>query len=121
MEITLCRSKPSESSSPLLKHYRFSYTRSDSRLLFALDVDTRIVILTSVGMFGNIASDTIRWTVIFEKVQVTRLHAAFPSISRLRPAAQQRLLESLGRIVDGAFGGRVELHIVTPLHTAQCQ
>jgi hypothetical protein len=24
-----------------------------------LDVDTRIVILTSVGMFGNIASDTI--------------------------------------------------------------
>ena len=77
------------------------------------------MILTSVGVFDNIASDTIRWTVIFEKVQVTRLYATCPSISRLRPAAQQQLLESLGRIVDGTFGGRVERHIVTPLHTAQ--
>ena len=39
------------------------------------DVDTRIAILTSVGVFDNIASDTIRWTVIFEKVHVARLYA----------------------------------------------
>jgi hypothetical protein len=79
------------------------------------------VILTSVSVFDNIASDTIRWTVIFEKVHVARLYATCPSISRLRPAVQQRLLESLGRMVDGAFGDRVERHIVTPLHTAQCR
>ena len=72
-----------------------------------------------MGVFDNIASDTIRGAVIFEKVQVTRLYATCPSISRLRPTAQQRLLKSLGRIVDGAFGGRVERHLVTPLHTAQ--
>ena len=51
-------------------------------------MDTRIAILTSVGVFDNIASDTIRWTVIFEKVQVTRLYATCPSISRPRRATR---------------------------------
>jgi SAM-dependent methyltransferase len=92
---------------------------SDGRPPFALDVDRRIAQLRAVGAFANITSDLIRWTASLDTVQVTRLYATFPSISRLHPAEQQRLLEELGRIADDAFGGRVERPMVTPLYTAQ--
>jgi hypothetical protein len=72
-----------------------------------------------VGAFDNITSDMIRWTAILDTVQVTRLYTTFPSLSRLRPAERQRLLEEIGRIADDAFGGRVERPMVTPLYTAQ--
>jgi hypothetical protein len=84
-----------------------------------VDVDRRIATLRSVGAFDTIASDILRWTAILDTAQVMRLYATFPSISRLRPAEQQRLLDELGRIADNAFGGRVERHMVTPLYTAQ--
>jgi hypothetical protein len=51
--------------------------------------------------------------------QVTRLYATFPSISRLRPVEQQRLLAELGRIAEDQFGGRVECHMVTPRYTVR--
>jgi hypothetical protein len=72
-----------------------------------------------VGAFDHITSDTIRWTALLDPGQVTRLYATFPSISRLRPAEQQRLLAELGRIAEDQFGGRVERHMVTPVYTAR--
>jgi SAM-dependent methyltransferase len=109
-----------EATNSLLAHLdRSPSASSGGRPPFALDVDTRIAKLRSVGAFDNITSDIIRWTAVLNTVQVQGLYATFPSISRLPTTQQQRLLEELGRIADDAFGGRVERHMVTPLYTAQ--
>ncbi len=109
-----------EATHSLLEHLdRSPSSSSDGRPPFALDVDTRIAQLRSVGAFDHITSDTIRWTALLDPGQVTRLYATFPSISRLRPAEQQRLLAELGRIAEDQFGGRVERHMVTPIYTAR--
>jgi hypothetical protein len=74
-------------------------------------------------LFRNGAEITVWWhaprTALLDTGQVTRLDATFPSMSRLRPAEQQRLLAELGRIAEDQFGGRVERHMVTPMYPAR--
>lgn len=54
---------------------------SDGSPSFALDTQTRITNLLAVNAFGNIAVDTISWTVLFDTARVQRLYSTFSPVS----------------------------------------
>lgn len=93
----------------------------DGRPSFAMDTDARIANMRKVGVFEHIEFDTLRWSVILDSLQITRLYATFSPISRLDFERRERLLYNLGKIAEKQFGGEVELHITTPIYTAQRQ
>jgi SAM-dependent methyltransferase len=86
---------------------------------FALDTEERLADLAWAGEFDEVAGDAVRWAATFDTQQVKELYATFSPISRLEPAARQRLLEDLGRVAERLFGGKVERPMVTPVYTAR--
>lgn len=93
----------------------------DGRPSFAMDTDARIANLRNAGGFEKIEFDTLRWSIILDSKQVTQLYATFSPVSHLDFAGRKRLLDDLRLIADKHFGGEVELHIATPIYTAQRQ
>lgn len=86
---------------------------------FALDVDARLAELRAVGTFDDIDHEVIRWAAVFDTDQVRRLYATFSPISALDAGGREQILDALGRVAEGDFGGRVERPMVTPMYTAR--
>lgn len=91
----------------------------DGRPSFAMDADARIANMRTVGVFDDIEFESLRWNFVLDALQVTRLYATFSPISGLAVEERKRLLYELGQIAEKEFGGVVELHITTPMYTAQ--
>ncbi len=90
----------------------------EGRPAFALDTETRIDNLR-LGKFENIEVESVRWSVTLDTARMTKLYRTFSPISRLAAGDQQRLLDSLAQIAEKQFGGEVDIHISTPIYTAQ--
>jgi hypothetical protein len=84
-----------------------------------MDTNARIAHLRETGTFDEIEFENLRWSIILDSVQVTRLYATFSPISRLDFEKRTRLLEDLWEVAEKQFGGKVELNISTPIYTAQ--
>jgi hypothetical protein len=83
-----------------------------------MDTNARIANLRA-GMFDEIEFENLRWSIILDSAEVTRLYATFSPISRLDFEKRKRLLEDLRQVAEKQFGGKVELNITTPIYTAQ--
>jgi len=78
-----------------------------------------IAFLRSVGKFDRISREDIRWDMTLSTLQVTELWATFSDILVLPPPKRRRFLAGLGRTVKDAFGGKVEIHMLTYIYTAR--
>jgi SAM-dependent methyltransferase len=83
------------------------------------DRQARIRAMKSVGAFDRMSREDIRWDVSLRTPRVQALWGSFSEIVTLPPRPRARFLAGLGAIVDQQFGGRVEIHMLTPLDTAR--
>lgn len=93
----------------------------NGRPSFAMDTDTRIANMKTVGVFDNIEFESLRWSVVLDSAQVIQLYSTFSPISSLEFRRRKHLLYELGQIAEKQFAGQVEMYITTPIYTARRQ
>jgi SAM-dependent methyltransferase len=86
---------------------------------FSLDVDARLGDLAAVGLFEQLQSELIRWSVRLDTAQLRGLYATFSTLTALPPDDQQKLLDELVQLAQSRFGGSVERRFVTAVYTAR--
>jgi SAM-dependent methyltransferase len=90
----------------------------EGRPSFALDAESRIAALADAG-FADLESDLFRWARAWDTEGIRGLYSTFSPISALEPARRQEFLDTVARIADDEFGGRVEKPLVTSLYTGR--
>jgi SAM-dependent methyltransferase len=109
-----------EATSELLSGMRATPSWSpERRLPFALDVDARFADLKSVGAFGDIEFENLRWTLVLDPAQVRALYATYSQFSVLEDAERNRLLDGLFEIATTDFAGRVERNMCTAIYMSR--
>jgi SAM-dependent methyltransferase len=108
-----------EATADFLAELESEETKFAHHVTFALDLDARIADLKGKGEFDDVSAESIRWTAEFGTDQLTALYGSFSLIARLDEAERAQALETLARIADTQFGGRVQRPIVTPIFTGR--
>jgi SAM-dependent methyltransferase len=90
----------------------------EGRPSFALDAELRLAALTRAG-FEELAHDVVRWTREWDTAGIRSLYSTFSPISSLDHARRKQFLDSVARVAELDFGGRVETPLVTSLYTAR--
>jgi SAM-dependent methyltransferase len=90
----------------------------EGRPSFALDAEHRLAALTHAG-FEELGHDLVRWTRAWGTEGIRGLYSTFSPISALGPERRTQFLDSVARIAELEFGGRVETPLVTSLYTAR--
>jgi SAM-dependent methyltransferase len=90
----------------------------EGRPSFALDSESRLGALAKAG-FEKSRHERFRWTRQWDTDGIRGLYSTFSPISALDPEDRQRFLDSVARIAEVEFGGRVEKPLVTSLYTAR--
>jgi SAM-dependent methyltransferase len=90
----------------------------EGRTSFALDAELRLAALRSAG-FGDLGHEIMRWTREWDTDGIRGLYSTFSPISVLAPERRKEFLDSVARIAETEFGGRVEKPLVTSLYTAR--
>lgn len=91
---------------------------TEGRPSFALDSERRQAALTAAG-FEQLSHDRFQWTSSWDTAGIRALFSTFSPISSLEPERRQEFLDSVARIAEGDFGGRVEKPLVTSLYTGR--
>jgi SAM-dependent methyltransferase len=90
----------------------------EGRPSFALDTEHRLAALTAAG-FEDLRHDVARWTKEWDAAGIRGLYSTFSPISVLEPERREEFLDTVARIVEDEFGGRVEKPLVTSMYTAR--
>lgn len=105
---------------PLYRGFEVSpVTGSPGPLGFRTYRDERLATLRGVGGFDRASCRVIRWKRTLDTDTVLALNRTFSNISSLPYRRRERFLSELRRVVDGPFGGRVTLNMLTTLFTAR--
>ena len=91
---------------------------AEGRPTFARDGELRLAALAKAG-FEELRQDETRWTRTWDTEEIRGLYSTFSPLSVLEPDRRKELLDSVARIADTEFGGRVEKPLVTSLYTAR--
>jgi SAM-dependent methyltransferase len=91
---------------------------SEGRPSFARDAEHRLAALAHVG-FEHRAHDEVRWTRKWDTVGISGLYSTYSPISSLDGVRRDELLESVRRIAETQFGGRIVRTLITSLYTAR--
>lgn len=90
----------------------------EGRPSFALDAERRLEALASAG-FDELRHDVVRWSREWNTAGIRSLYSTFSPISVLEPEHRTAFLDSIARVAEREFGGRVEKPLVTSLYTAR--
>jgi SAM-dependent methyltransferase len=85
---------------------------------FALDAELRLAALAEAG-FDDLRHELLRWTRTWDSAGIRGLYSTFSPISALEPERREEFLDSVARVAEVDFGGRVEKPLVTSLYTAR--
>jgi SAM-dependent methyltransferase len=91
---------------------------SGDRPPFARDAERRLAALATAG-FEEGAHEDIRWARAWDTQGLRGLYSTFSPISVLEPDRRREFLDTVARIAEDDFGGRVEKLLVTSLYTAR--
>jgi SAM-dependent methyltransferase len=95
-----------------------SQPTEEGRPSFALDAERRLAGLVGAG-FDDPSCELFCWTHAWDPEGIRALYSTFSPIGALPPAERQNLLDSVARIAEDEFGGRVVKPLVTSLYTAR--
>ncbi len=90
----------------------------EGRPSFARDAELRLAALVRAG-FEDIEFKEMSWEQTWTTEGIRGLYSTFAPLSALEPDRREELLDSVARIADNEFGGRVEKPLVTSLYTAR--
>lgn len=90
----------------------------EGRPSFARDAELRLSALTNAG-FEEPRADELSWSRTWDTDGIRGLYSTFSPLSALEPERREELLDSVARVAETRFGGRVELPLVTSLYTAR--
>lgn len=90
----------------------------EGRPPFARDAVRRLAALSKAG-FEELENDEIRWARAWDTAGIRGLYSTFSPISVLEPERRSELLETVARIAEEEFGGRVERPLITSLYSAR--
>jgi SAM-dependent methyltransferase len=90
----------------------------EGRPSFALDAESRLAALAGAG-FGDLGHELFRWTREWDTDGIRGLYSTFSPISALEPERRKEFVDSIARIAETEFGGRVVKPLVTSLYTAR--
>ena len=85
---------------------------------FALDTDSRFGALATAG-FEELDHELIRWSATWDTAGIRALYSTFSPISRLDDVRREELLDTVARVAEQQFGGRVERTLRTSLYTTR--
>ncbi len=85
---------------------------------FGLDVDARAAALAAAG-FDSFRHELIPWNFEWDAAGIRALYATFSPIARLEDQRREAILDSVGRVAQLEFGGRVRRPLLTTLYTAR--
>jgi SAM-dependent methyltransferase len=91
---------------------------SGDRPPFARDAERRLAALATAG-FEDGAHDEFRWSREWDTQGIRGLYSTFSPLSVLDPERRAEFLDTVARIAEDDFGGRVEKTLVTSLYTAR--
>jgi SAM-dependent methyltransferase len=91
---------------------------SEGRPPFARDPELRLAALARAG-FDEYAHEEIRWAHEWDTEGIRSLFSTFSPLSVLEPEARKEFLDTVARVAETEFGGRVERPLVTSLYTAR--
>ena len=91
---------------------------SEGRPPFARDTERRLAALARAG-FDEPAYEEVRWSREWDTDGIRGLYSTFSPLSALEPEHRTEFLDSVARVVELEFGGRVERPLVTSLYTAR--
>lgn len=90
----------------------------EGRPSFARDAELRLAALTRAE-FEDAEHEEWSWARTWSTDGIRGLYSTFSPIGALEPDRRKELLDSVARIADTEFGGRVEKPLVTSLYTAR--
>jgi hypothetical protein len=90
----------------------------EGRPSHARDAESRLAALEKAG-FEEVGHDQMRWAREWDTEGIRGLYSTFSPISALEPEQRRHFLDSVARIAELEFGGRVEKPLVTSLYTAR--
>ncbi|MGH7540155.1 MAG: class I SAM-dependent methyltransferase [Gemmatimonadota bacterium] len=90
----------------------------DGKPSFALDSEARFAALRAAGFEGP-GHELFRWTRGWDTAGIRALYSTFSPISVLEPGRRTDFLDSVARVAEVEFGGRVEKPLVTSLYLAR--
>jgi SAM-dependent methyltransferase len=90
----------------------------EGRPSHARDAEMRLAALERAG-FDDLVYEEIRWTREWDSEGIRGLYSTFSPISALEPERREEFLDSVARIAEADFGGRVEKPLVTSLYAAR--
>jgi SAM-dependent methyltransferase len=91
---------------------------SEGRPPFARDAEHRLAALAKAG-FDEPAHLDVRWSREWDTSGIRGLYSTFSPLSVLEPERRNEFLDSVARVAEVEFGGRVERPLVTSLYTAR--
>jgi SAM-dependent methyltransferase len=91
---------------------------SEGRPSFARDAELRLAALAGAG-FEQPEHDEMHWAQEWDTAGIRGLYSTFSPISALDPVRRDEFLDSVARVAEEEFGGRVERPLVTSLYTAR--
>jgi SAM-dependent methyltransferase len=106
-------------TNPLLDGLLASPTRGlEGRPAHALDTEARFAALEAAG-FEVHDHELITWDASWDAEGIRALYGTFSPIARLADARKTKILDSVARIAELDFGGRVDRTLRTSLYTAR--
>jgi SAM-dependent methyltransferase len=91
---------------------------AEGRPGYARDAELRLAALAASG-FEDASYAEVHWAHMWDTTGIRGLYSTFSPLSALDPERREELLDSVARIAEDDFGGRVERPLVTSLYTAR--
>jgi SAM-dependent methyltransferase len=91
---------------------------SEGRPSFGRDAQQRLAALAEAD-FEQLGHEELHWSHEWDAQGLRGLFSTFSPLSALEPERREELLDSVARIADTDFGGRVERELITSLYTAR--
>lgn len=91
---------------------------SEGRPPFARDTERRLAGLERAG-FEELGHDEARWSRVWDTAGIRGLFSTFSPLLVLEPEDRNAFLDSVARVAELEFGGRVERPLVTSLYTGR--
>jgi SAM-dependent methyltransferase len=106
-------------TSPLLADLVASPTRGvEGRPAHALDTEARLAALEAAG-FDVADHELVPWNASWDAEGIRALYVTFSPIAHLDDTRRTKILDSIARIAELDFGGRVDRTLRTSLYTAR--
>lgn len=91
---------------------------SEGRPSFSRDAEKRLAALARAG-FEQLGHEELHWSREWDAQGIRGLFSTFSPLSALEPGRREEILDSVARIAETEFGGRVERELITSIYTAR--